>query len=83
MRLCQQQDKVETLLFMSIPSPGFWPQDSDNERVGWRSGRVVVGGSRGTSRRDRQRERMGGDGQTCPFWSNQVSVLFDEDEVKC
>lgn len=24
-----------------------------------------------------------GDGQSCPCWSTQASVLFDEDEVKC
>lgn len=28
------------------------------------------------------REKVG-DGQSCRFWSIQVSVLFDEDKVKC
>lgn len=67
----QQQENVETLLVMSIPSPGYWPQEWDNERVG---------------RRNRRRtgwERRWGDGQNCLFWATPVSVLFDQDEVKC
>ncbi len=42
------------------------------------------GGQEGTDRgRERERERMEGGGQSCLFWSIQVSALFDEDEVKC
>lgn len=29
----EQQEKVETLPVMSIPTPGYWPQEWDNERV--------------------------------------------------
>lgn len=32
---------------------------------------------------DRGRKREWEDGQSCLFWSIKVSVLFDEDEVKC
>lgn len=51
MGLCQQQDKVETSLFMSIASPGYWLQGSDNERVGWREPREGKDG-----RKERRRE---------------------------
>lgn len=54
MGLCQQQDKVETPLFMSIASPGYWLQGSDNERVGWREQRE------GKDRRKERRREQGG-----------------------
>lgn len=42
------------------------------------------GGSRGKERIEGKRGGENrGDGQSCLFWSIQVSMLFDEDEVKC
>lgn len=73
--LCQQKDKVEMLLFMLIGSPVYRPPDWDNEMVEERSGRRMGCG------RDRG-NRMGG-WRRSSVWSTQVSVLFDEDEVKC
>lgn len=66
--LCQQKDKVEMLLFMSIGSPVHRPTDWDNE---------MVGEGRGEG------ETEGTEGGRSSVWSARVSVLFDEDEVKC
>lgn len=66
MRLCQHRDKVETLLLMPIPSPGYWLQDSDNEKVGWRSGRRM-GWREPREWIERERERMGGLGKAVCF----------------
>lgn len=69
---CQQQDKNENTIVHvdTIPWVSATMRGSDGGGVGGRDG-----GSRG--------REWGRDGQSCLFWRIQVSVLFDEDEVKC
>lgn len=50
------------------------------EWEGDRMERAKLGHREIDGEKDGKRE---GDGQSCPCWSTQASMLFDEDEVKC